>query len=725
MTRNVVLVVNPSHATEREHAFWAAVAHELRRRDWFLVEVATRLLPYTPKAVSLTLPARLSDLNLTLSALPLGMPSAATGGWFDDAAYRLQEDWEYRRWKLDERLPAVLLGAMRLVSLVERTLGVLEPSMVLTLNKIDHNVAHFRRAALHHGIPTRVVERSPLDSIWLEPHGLFAESAIWDAYPAAHAAIDDELVAVGRQEATRLRGNPQGFRPSAAEPVRDRLRDLPRPLVFLPMDNVLWTGWEQRHHPFGRLDNPLYPDPFAAMRDLVDRVGARGGSLVVKRHPACLAVHAASVPAGAHLWEGDLGSFLAEADVVACFNTKVAFPALALGKPVLTMAPNPVASSGATYHCRRNADIDARLDEALRGEDLAARLGRFPSFLGWLSRDYFYQCREPESPQRRGPGRFVEDLLAAAGAPGVRLRPDELTARIAQLRQETRARLITGEPVAGSARPPAPHPASRPLVARGFDALRRNGPLEAGRRVLLWSLSQLGSPAVQRLLPILDRAGLDVREVKARFPLLVTYRRSWQPVDGSADEWRHFLRLWDQGLGRDGSLHPSGCSPRQRARWDALRGRHAGERVHIVNAATACDLPRRLADGEAAFLVGGEPGEAVLPGGRRPTFFTTLGDSVARCGPTILPPAQTIFLPQRFRGLFPRQRNVYWFGFRHGGSGLPEESGGDVPQGLCAAGGELAVASRIATFLGFTDIIVSIPSVVQEVCSSVRSESSP
>lgn len=700
-TRNLVLAVNPSHATGLEHAFWLRVAERTTAAGWTLVEIATRLLPHSPPAVSLTLPARLSELNLSLRDLPLGSRAGlaeSKARWWGPEDYAIQEDWEYRRWGLDQRLPATLLGSMRLVRFVERALETIRPAIVLTTNKIDHNVVHFRRLARHRGIPTAIVERSPLDGIWLEPDGLFAESRVWRLAPPA--APDPALEAIGRRELDRLRTNPQGFRAAASERARTPLDALPRPLVFLPMDNVLWTGWEQPHHPMRAVDNPLYASPGEAMDHLADLVASRGGSLVVKPHPACLAIRADTVPPGAHLIHDGLEAALRAADVVACFNTKVAFPALALGKPVVTLAPNPVAASGATYHCRRADDADGAVAAALERRDLEQRLRRFTPFVGWLQRDYFYAVSEPSPPLTRGPARFVDDVLAAADEPAERIGPERLDEVLAAVTEGTGARRIGPRGRTATSAPPSP--AGLGVLPKILDVLRREGLASLGRRSarrgLAWGAARLPRRALARL----DTSGLDLVRVKSTHPHRVPYREDWRPLARPDSEVRDFAALWCAGLGPESRVGASGCSPGELARWAPLRGELAGGTLWVIEGRKpSAELGSLIAVGETTCLVdcGGDQ-----PLDWMPTFYCATSWSIACRGLELPEVERAAFLPQRFRGLV-RDPRIFWFGPRPrsplpGDAGLRRRFAADVREGLCFADDALLPALQIACHLG-------------------------
>ena len=281
----VIVSANPAHATPEEHAFWEGVATRAAQRGWRLVELAARKIPGTEAGEVFCVPARLHDMAAKMRNLaPVGTSEGLP--WVGVDELLRMDEWEHRRWRTAHRDPASYRGLCRLAWHVDSAVRALRPAVVLTTNKIDHGVALPRAAGLHYGCATHLVERSPLDSIWLEPDGIFRESRIWTDWPrAAESSANrlDQWRRLGRAHAERLAAAPIGFRKEEAnrEDPLAALRDLPRPWVFCPMDNVLWTGWEQAGHPQGVLDHASWPGPDEALADVAGIVRAIGGTLIV------------------------------------------------------------------------------------------------------------------------------------------------------------------------------------------------------------------------------------------------------------------------------------------------------------------------------------------------------------------------------------------------------------------------------------------------------------
>ena len=407
-----ILAINPSYQSDIESRFWSEMAVAADAVGWRLVQLAARPIPEIPKADTIVIPAQLTRLAAQHSGLPR-IELATQPTWLSDREIDTQVEWEHRRHRFASHEPAVTDGLRRLAWLTDRTLELLDPAVVLTTNKIDHPCALFRKAAVHSGISVGLVERSPFDSIWYERDGLFAESRIW-------SATDWDALEPGDDVSRRLvERNPAGFRGSEASSDRPLLDDLPRPIVFVPFDNTLWTGWAQRSHPQRAVDNPGFASAQDAVDDLSDAVGRLGGSLVIKPHPSCLETEGLGLPANTYLLDGALDHLIQHSDLVAAFNTKVAFVSLAFRRSTATFADNPAAASGLTTHWR---DHDSTFETLCAGLDPARRprSADIDAFFTWLADNYFYGVA---STSPRPPSLLVGELIEEAGAASHRLSP--------------------------------------------------------------------------------------------------------------------------------------------------------------------------------------------------------------------------------------------------------------------------------------------------------------
>src|SRR3546814_6274856 len=100
----------------------------------------------------------------------------------------------------------------------------------------------------HYGVEYRFVERSPLNTYLLEQSGMFQRSGTCE--DVISGLLRDIATGCGpTRRADRLLstilGSPYGFREAEAarggfEAIEES--DTDRPLFFLPLDNMLWTG---------------------------------------------------------------------------------------------------------------------------------------------------------------------------------------------------------------------------------------------------------------------------------------------------------------------------------------------------------------------------------------------------------------------------------------------------------------------------------------------------
>jgi len=308
-------------------------------------------------------------------------------------------------------------GLIRLAHFVETTIRTLRPAVVLTWNATPPTTALFRKAGLYHGSYTVLLERSPFDSIWVEEKGLFAESQMWQYSREKWSNGPNELYELGMTICNKLAYNPNsGFRASHRTKWNKK-HDLRRPLLFLPMDNVLSTYWGQKNHPQGKIDYPLFDEPHQAIAELARIADYSGWSLVVKSHPSCKEITREKMPEGVEFVDPkvDLSDVIDSADIVIVFNTKVAFPALSMSKPVVTLAPNPIAASGATYHCTEIGKLHDVIKEALNKTDFEQKIHLFRNFCGFLASEVFYGASTSDKLHLRGPKDLVDSLVAKSG----------------------------------------------------------------------------------------------------------------------------------------------------------------------------------------------------------------------------------------------------------------------------------------------------------------------
>ena len=206
---------------------WEQIGVAAAARDWQLVQVAARAIPSVSHAVTEVFTARLWQYAERMGRRDAG-ELLALPPWLDRQDVERHTEWEHLRWELGSFYPAVIDGVHRLAWFIDDLIKSIRPAVVLTTNKIDHPCAMARSAALHYGIPARLIERSPFGGIWLEPNGLFAESSLWEESNGVDFAPYAEA---GRAAISGLIANPAGFRTDEASADRPKLES-EGPLVF-------------------------------------------------------------------------------------------------------------------------------------------------------------------------------------------------------------------------------------------------------------------------------------------------------------------------------------------------------------------------------------------------------------------------------------------------------------------------------------------------------------
>ena len=401
-----VVAVNPSPWTEIERTFWHNLAASFTEQGWRFIEITPfdePTNPSKPGAERIVVPVLWrfgSD-----GRAPMGHLDARDPEWLTEQDVYNIAEFEDRRERLQRVRLGTVRGVRRMARLAESMMREFRPSVVLTTNKIEPHCAIFRKAALHHGSRPGLIERSPLDSIWYEPNGLFTESKLW--------TMPRELLTAEPKPDARRRvvGNPAGFRPHEMNAEQPSLAGLPGPVVFCPFDNILWTGWSQPGHAQGVTDNPAFKTPQDAIDSLSSWVASKGGSLVIKSHPGCLETEHLGFPPNTFLVDAALDHLIESSDLTVAFNTKVAFVALAAGRKTATLAHNPAAASGLTTHWTDFPSVHATLDAAL--EAPSPQTEAVDAFFTWLDESYFWDENVDES---RSPAELASMLIEQAGA---------------------------------------------------------------------------------------------------------------------------------------------------------------------------------------------------------------------------------------------------------------------------------------------------------------------
>ena len=397
-----VILLNPTLRTDVEHTFWRNFCSELVRRGYlpviFIAKAPSNVdvVPvqealYSGEMVWQPEEACRSE---ELAALTENFQSkhcdvAATIASFASKKHiRHLEDLTIR-------------GLKNLSAYMEYILTKLQPCAVVVNNDTNIPAYLFSSLSRRLGIATFHSERSPSTSQWFEPEGFYALSAL-DMDEANTLTEASKFLKIGREVIAQLNQDPTAHRGREADPLRGSIKSAlapevlvrsPRPRrIFLPLDEVVSTGWTPPGHPLKTLNYPLFGSPSEAIARLAAVAEELQAVLVVKPHPNQVRrkfFKGVSFPENVELYTGDLKSVLEVSDVVVCFLTKVAFSALAMGKPVVTLAPNVAARSGLTFHCRHESDVADQVRAAFDYEWSGTQRAKVAAFLGYLESEYF------------------------------------------------------------------------------------------------------------------------------------------------------------------------------------------------------------------------------------------------------------------------------------------------------------------------------------------------
>lgn len=384
---NVILLINPSHAHEIEKTFWEEFGEQATNQGYQIVELAFRnVTPYS-KNLTIVHPARALDLAKKYN----NYESKERPGWVDEKLLNHYSDWEHRRWQLDKYYPKVKVGISNTAKFIDEVILKINPAMVVTTNKIDWPNNFGFLAAKHYGIDYFFIERSPLDSHIIETEGMFGESNVAERLIFSRGL---ELSRISKLRADalieKMTLNPYGFRADEAIKSSLPLLDHSKKVFFLPLDNIIWTGWGMPLGEQGKIDYPIYGSPSDALQKISKEVRALGGQLVIKPHPSCKEWSRLSseIP-NVIFCDSDLQELVQAADVVVTFLTKVSYVALAYNKPVVSFGTGLLDGLGVTYQVSCEAKLKWQLEAALRKVNLKQRLIKFNQILPALDDTFF------------------------------------------------------------------------------------------------------------------------------------------------------------------------------------------------------------------------------------------------------------------------------------------------------------------------------------------------
>ncbi|MGJ3242029.1 MAG: glycosyltransferase [Opitutales bacterium] len=407
----VLVVVNFSHTTKEESNFLEEATALLNREGWRVIEIGVREYPIS----QLRDVAQLRNRFEECAKLDVPWDQPGNPPWVNGAFIDLQVQWEQQRHQ-DQRDPKkARKGAKVMAQFVDNALRTLQPDQVITFNKFDPVCAYFYRAAKHYQVPVTMLERSPIGGFWPEPTGYYGDSIVPTVWEQQQQDLSRDEQSLGAKYVSRMAKFPSNFRKIRQMPRHEKMiRELAHrkdALFFLPFDNAVATHLTQPGHPEKPIDYPVFEDHWDALKKIRDAVRQVGGRLVVKTHPSDKIITPETLPKDILFYDGDLRPILQTCDAVIVMNTQVAFAAVAVGKPVVSLTPNPVIASGSTYHATRIEDIVPTLEAALAQRDHGEKLERFNRLMAVLGTRYFYTLSDFDNIYSRGPRTWVADFL--------------------------------------------------------------------------------------------------------------------------------------------------------------------------------------------------------------------------------------------------------------------------------------------------------------------------
>lgn len=247
-------------------------------------------------------------------------------------------------------------------------------------------------------IPCFEAERAPFSNfIWIEKTGILNQAKMWKEYTPRVGCCPE----LGKRVSNELKNNVYGFRTSFRSNCKSFIKR--KKVLFCPMDNIYESVWLPQDHPLSCERYPDVPSPDEFLNLLYDMAVSWDYELVIRTHPSCHYIQKEKFPK-LKICDDDLAYLLGVSDLVLCGHTKVSYPAVALGKDVITYVKNTVLCAGLgnkinLINCVNEQPAHINKDKYY--------WERVYNFFGWLASSYFYTTnREGQQIDT-----FVEEII--------------------------------------------------------------------------------------------------------------------------------------------------------------------------------------------------------------------------------------------------------------------------------------------------------------------------
>ncbi|MBL3705604.1 hypothetical protein GI582_23155 [Sulfitobacter sp. BDSS02] len=334
-------------------------------------------------------------------------------------AYRLDDQ---RRNIWEKRVAALSLqgeGAdpKHLVEILERlanhVLLVDRPDVILSWNTLCPHSGILADLAREQGYPVYLLERGFLDQTWfLERGGLVGHSTLVDrSYEELIGDRAQDLLDIGQSYLEAYPFDAMSRYVQQRDPRFDALcatRDrASRPMIgFFPPDDLslgfLPTGTEDQRRHVPSHDSSL--DAAIALA-----AEASDCDVIFKPHPSFRELNLPEqIGDNLYIMNHSYHEVMARCDVVASTGSGLVVPAMAMGKPVLSLGRDQFSFKTITYDAQ--TEIRPALDAALNREGLADRLIRFQTLIGYALTSYLTSAPDADTAFRR-PADVVRDIM--------------------------------------------------------------------------------------------------------------------------------------------------------------------------------------------------------------------------------------------------------------------------------------------------------------------------
>jgi hypothetical protein len=268
--------------------------------------------------------------------------------WVTHKEEQDQLNFEKYRYSKNTNYKDLIRGLRFLENLIEETIKNNKIDYIITFNQIDHLQKLGKLYANYFKLNYFTYERSEITGkFWREKKGFFSENSLLNNSEQIKY-FDSKKTALNLKYKNNITNSPYGYRENQIFPkpeleLKKKLAN--KKNIFIPMDNVLWTGWLQENKQWEKdykgLEGPK--KTFKTLREVIDM---NEFNVLIKPHPSCNFINKNVIPKDFIYFENDFLEILPQIDVVICFLSKLGLVLKCFDKPVIQLTESIFTKQG-------------------------------------------------------------------------------------------------------------------------------------------------------------------------------------------------------------------------------------------------------------------------------------------------------------------------------------------------------------------------------------------